>query len=305
MSMQDFFNGRFGVSLGLFLSRILPPKAAYPFIQFLTGLVARQENSKIIQAIRANQSVISGGSLSNQQLAQRAHLVLQNTGRSLYDFNHNLNNPQRVLELVEFDPSFEQWFEYSRVKKQPLIWVAPHLSNFDLMARALNLRGAQFQVLSFPKPSAAYRMQNKLRTLPGIEVTPMSIQALRQASATLRANGTVITGVDRPLPDHEAKYQPVFFGYPASLPVFHIRLALKHNLPIQVITGCRKPDGITRIMASDPIPMLRHPDLHQETVQNAETVLSIIEHFIRLAPEQWAMFYPVWPEVQANQLITS
>jgi KDO2-lipid IV(A) lauroyltransferase len=300
MNFQDLINGRLGVGLGLFLSRSLPPQMAHVVIRSVSGLISRRKNSKMVQAIRANQCAISNERLSEQELAQRTHLVLQNTGRSLYDFYHNLHDPQKVMDLVEFDPSFEQWFEYRRLKKQPIIWVAPHLSNFDLMARALILRGTQFQVLSYPQPNAGYRWQNKLRELPGLEVTPMSIQALRQASATLRANGTVITGVDRPLPDPEAKYRPVFFGCPASMPVFHIRLALKHNLPIQVITGYRKPDGISRILASDPIPMQRHPDLHEELVRNAEVVLASIERFIRLAPEQWAMFYPVWPEAQAN-----
>jgi len=43
--------------------------------------------------------------------------------------------------------------------------------------------------------------------------------------------------------------------------------------------------------------MESYPDRHQEIILNAERVLSIAEAAIRRAPQQWAMFYPVWPEM--------
>lgn len=300
MTLQDLINGRLGVGGALLLSRGMPTQIAYPFIRLIASVLSHQNNSNLVRAIRANQWVISGEKLTDAELKQRTRMVLQNTGRSIYDFYHYLRSPQKVIDLVAFDTRFTEWFECSLKQKQPMIWVAPHQSNFDLMARALILKGTQFQVLSYPQPNAGYRWQNQIRELPGLEITPMSIQALRQASVTLRSNGTVVTGVDRPLPDPDAKYQPTFFGRPAALPVFHIRLALKHDLPIIVIAGRRDPDGKTLIMATDPIPMQHYADLHEETIRNAEAVLSAIENFIRLAPEQWAMFYPIWPEALAS-----
>jgi phosphatidylinositol dimannoside acyltransferase len=296
MNLQNLINGRFGVWFGLLAGRHLPHQIAYPLIKMIASLIARQKNSPMIQSIRANQWVVSGESLSGPELDQQARQVLQNTGRNIYDFYHNLHDSQKIIDLVELNPSFEALLECNRGKRLPLIWVAPHQSNFDLMIRSLLLRGAHFQALSYPQPKAGYRMQNKVREHPGLMLTPMSLQALRQASETLRANGAVVTGVDRPLPDPEAKYQPNFFGRPASLPMLHIRLALKHDLPITVAAGYRKPDGKTIIMATEPIPMQRYPDLHEETIRNAETILSAVETYIRVAPEQWAMFYPVWPE---------
>jgi lauroyl/myristoyl acyltransferase len=40
------------------------------------------------------------------------------------------------------------------------------------------------------------------------------------------------------------------------------------------------------------------PDLKTAIEANAERVLVEAEKFIRLAPNQWSMFYPVWPEVE-------
>jgi phosphatidylinositol dimannoside acyltransferase len=65
---------------------------------------------------------------------------------------------------------------------------------------------------------------------------------------------------------------------------------------VTVITGCRTPEGRYRVIASEPITLQPDADLVQETVANAERVLAVVTDFIRRAPEQWAMFYPVWPE---------
>jgi KDO2-lipid IV(A) lauroyltransferase len=94
----------------------------------------------------------------------------------------------------------------------------------------------------------------------------------------------------------DSKYCPRFFGRPASMPVLHILLALKTNAPVVVTAAIMRPDGIYQFFASDFIAMQPHSDRHTEILLNAERVLSVAEGFIRQAPQQWAMFYPVWPE---------
>jgi hypothetical protein len=48
---------------------------------------------------------------------------------------------------------------------------------------------------------------------------------------------------------------------------------------------------------SEPIQMKSHPDPHEEIIRNAETVLKVGEAYIRAHTGQWAMFYPVWPDL--------
>jgi phosphatidylinositol dimannoside acyltransferase len=115
----------------------------------------------------------------------------------------------------------------------------------------------------------------------------------------------VLTGIDRPLPNGDSKYRAHFFGRLASLPVFHIRLALKHKLPIVVLGACRQPDGRYCVWASEPIAMQPDADLVQETVSNAERILAVISGYIRRAPDQWAMYYPVWPEALDQMPVSS
>ena len=105
-----------------------------------------------------------------------------------------------------------------------------------------------------------------------------------------------MTGIDRPIAD--TRYRPRFFGRPASLPVVHVQLALKTNVPVYVVAAIMRPDHTYEIHTSEPIEMQRYKDRETELIENAETILKIAEDYIRMAPVQWSMFYPVWPEVE-------
>jgi phosphatidylinositol dimannoside acyltransferase len=296
IKLENLINSRTGIAFGLALSRV-PPQVGYEIARRLGCQVASMKNNPMVRAVRANQWVIHDERPTARELDEMAAAIFQNVARSLYEFWHFSGDSPVAKGMVAFDPSFTSCFERSRETQSGLLIVFPHLSNFDLIGRVTALNGNPLHVLSFPQPMGGYRWQNKLRGMPGLKVTPLSIEALRQASETLRAGGTVVTGIDRPISGPEnSKYRPRFFDRPANLPVFHIRLALKLNLPIVVMGSQRTPDGRYLVWTSDPIPMVRHPDLVQETIQNAETILAVSASFIQRTKDQWAMFFPVWPE---------
>lgn len=297
LKLTEILNSRLGIALGLGLSRLIKPRVGYPLARWIADLISTRRRAMMVRAVRANQWVIHDMRINREQLNILVRDTFRSSAYSLYEFWHLFTNPKAVIDQVEFQPSFLECIQRAQKHESGTIIVVPHISNFDLIGRAAVLRGLELHILSYPQPPGGYRWQNRLRELPGLLVTPMSVEALRRASDTLSENRVVLTGVDRPLSNiDKGKYRPHFFGRPATLPVFHIRLALKHNLPIIVLGGARKPDGRYTVWASDPIPMQRHPDLIQETVQNSEAVLSVIAENIRKAPDQWAMFYPVWPE---------
>jgi len=295
ISLETLFRSRTGLSLGLALCS-LPPAIGYPAARWIGRRLSARKHDPSVCAVRSNQWVVHSGNISAAELDKLVADTFQSTAISLYEFWHYLRDPQALINMVDFDPGFIACFERARQDKTGLLLVVPHISNFDLIGRTTVLIGYPLHVLSYPNPSGMYQGQNQLRELPGLTVTPMSIEALRLASDTLRSGGTVLTGIDRPLPNPDGKYMPRFFGKPASMPVFHVRLALKHKLPLYMVGGVRKPDGRYFVWASEPVEMIPHPDLVQETVQNAEAALEVAEDFIRKAKEQWAMFYPVWPE---------
>jgi lauroyl/myristoyl acyltransferase len=302
MNLQTFLNSHAGIAIGLSLSQAFPTRFGYRVSRWLADLISARRNNPMVRAVRANQWVVSEERADSKTLDRLVRDTYRTNARSLFEFWHYFQSPEKIMRMIKFDENFERMAAVATRRDTGTILVTPHMSNFDLVGRAVVLHGVPLHVLSYPQPPGGYRWQNMLREMPGLTVTPMSIESLRQASETLRANGAVITGVDRPLPElMEAKYQPYFFHRRAPVPVFHIRLAIKHDLPISVV-GARfdKMDGCYHIWASEPIVIERRPDLIEEMESNAEKILSIIAMHIRQAPVQWAMFYPVWPDTLAQ-----
>ena len=301
MALIDLLNSKWGTGLGTGISSLVPPEVGYPLGTAIADLLSSLKTSPIVRAVRANQWAIHNGQLTRKQLNTLVRDTFRSSARSLYEFWHLFRSPQTVMDMVEFEPSFMNVVHRANRGDTGTILVSGHMANFDLIGRAMALRGLELQILSYPKPPGGYRWQNRIREIPGMRITPMSTEALLEASKTLRKNKVVLTNIDRPLPASSlvnglGKYRPRFFGHPANMPVYYIRLALKHHLPVTVIGGQRRPDGKYRVWAAEPIPMRPASDLIEETVQNAEAVLAVMADFIRERPEQWAMFYPVWPE---------
>jgi KDO2-lipid IV(A) lauroyltransferase len=126
-----------------------------------------------------------------------------------------------------------------------------------------------------------------------MNIVPTSVAALRRAIRHLEQGGMLVTGIDRPIPNPEIC--PHFFGRPATLPVHHIFLAMKAQVPVIVAAANLQSDDRYHVFASDLIEM--DADRQTGLLCNAEKVLAVAEQFIRNCPEQWCVPLPVWPQV--------
>jgi len=137
-----------------------------------------------------------------------------------------------------------------------------------------------------------------MRKKTGMNLIPASLNTLRQAVKHLERGGMVLTGMDHPVPD--PKYHPIFFGHAASLPTHYISLALKAHVPVVIMAAVYQADGKYHILSSEPIEMECNADRGREILRNAEIVLEQAERFIRLAPQQWNVPMPIWPQLLGN-----
>ncbi|HZW04340.1 MAG TPA: lysophospholipid acyltransferase family protein, partial [Anaerolineaceae bacterium] len=294
MSLRELLNTRYGVTTALAIAQGTPRRLAHKIVEWAAVFFARRRRTDLVKAVHLNQWVVSGKTLNAVELHRATIEVFRNTGRSFYDFYHNLDRPKEVLRLVRLTPEFDKVLRERERAKDGTMIVVPHLSNFDLAGRALALLGFRFQVLSYPVTPGGYKLQNKLRSEAGLEVTPMNIDAMRRAKKRLQDGGLVLTGMDRPM--EESNYPVRFFGQLANLPVTYIRLALQAHCPVLPVVCQRAPDGYYYMHAAEPVEMQEYKDQQETTVLNAERVVSLVEKFIRQTPRQWAMFYPVWPQ---------
>jgi lauroyl/myristoyl acyltransferase len=293
--LQTVINSQIAVGLALGLGRILPASVGYRLADRLALMIAAQKRSSMYRAVRANQWVLHGGAISSDELDRVVMAVFRNTADCLYDFYHHLDLLPEMEKRIHFSRRGEALLEKRGKGESGVVIVGVHLSNFDLVAREAARHGLKAMVLAYSNPGKGYQWQNELRRRAGLDLVPASAEAVRQAIRRLKQGENVLTGIDRPI--QEVKYQPLFFGRPASLPVHHIHLALAANAEIVVVGAIKRGGGIYDIQVSEPIKMQTCSDRDKEILTNAEKVLKVAEGMIRQVPEQWSMFFPVWPEI--------
>jgi lauroyl/myristoyl acyltransferase len=293
MAFQDLINSRFGIGIVLALGKIIPPKTGYRLGEKIARIIVSFRNNPMVKAVRANQWVVSGKKLDTRQLDEITLKTFQHTANCLYDLYHYLPHPEQIMNMVNMSPKLIGLLNKSLSAKKGTIILAPHMSNFDMAGRAMALHGFPILVLSYPQPPGGYQWQNKMRQEYGIEIAPMSFESLRSARERLKNGGLVLTGMDRPM--QTSNHCPNFFGYPAPVPVTYVSLASMTRSNMVVASCIGTGQGSYMVDCSDIIQFIPHEDKNLEFIINAERVVQEAEKYIFKAPDQWSMFYPVWP----------
>ncbi len=293
-----FTQGSIGTIIAMKLSQACPSKIGYAIAGYIAGVIATRWWNPVVQAVRLNQAVIHDFKLGYHRLNRAVRRVFVCQSRSLYNFYHYLDRIDRIQELVRISPAMQKLMDESNKGGRGTMLLIPHLCGFDLGGLLLASKGYKFLTLSYPNPPKGYEMQNKLRTDRGEEVMPMSFESTRLARERLQAGGTVLTGIDRPHPG--SGYHPLFFGHPAELPVAYVKLALKTNARVHVVAFQNLKNLTYEIDASEEIPLIPMDDPKEELEANAARILKMAEVYIRKNPASWAMFYPVWPELETR-----
>jgi lauroyl/myristoyl acyltransferase len=293
MDLQRFTTGKLAIKMVFAITKT-PPRFGYWFGNLVADWFSGRKNSTITRVVRANQWVIRGEQSPPEELDRATKLVFRHAARCYYDLYHNLNNPEALERLAPPSPKEEWIIQRSQEGGEGMMVVGPHLSGFDLVLLALAHRGLRGQGLSPTQPPGGYEIQNHYRASTGIELTPINRRSLHQAINYMKNGGLAFTGVDRPVDEDKTRLR--FFGRESQLPTGPVRLAMKAQVPIMIVAAQYRSDGLYHLITSDPIPMDTHRDRTTAILRNAEKVLSTLEGFIRQAPEQWLMFFPVWPQ---------
>ena len=106
MAIQNLINGPVGITFLLTVARLLPPAAGYRLAKVLGRYIARQQSSPVVQAVRTNQWVVSGCTLSKEELDQRTEAVFIYRGRYLYENYHYYHQQGSLADKIQFAESF-------------------------------------------------------------------------------------------------------------------------------------------------------------------------------------------------------
>jgi lauroyl/myristoyl acyltransferase len=301
MSIQNFFNSKPSVQFSILIGKYLPRKWGYGVGRTLSSLIGTFDNLSINRNIGCNQYIVQGEHQTRSDLKRSAIKVLSHAARCYYDLHHFIDKPEELDALVPWSDQMQSFVDLT-TKKQGYMVVAPHISNFDLVVSRLVRGGFQGKVLSYPSPGSGYQLQNEIRESYGMDLTPLNVPGIEAATVEYMKNGGIAaTGVDRPLPIRKKRHYVNFFGKPSPLPLGYITTALAADVPIIVVTAYMKPDGRYGFRHTEPIPLKKYPSKLDNILRNAEMILKEIEAFIKLTPEQWLRYYPVWPDLLENK----
>lgn len=301
LNPQAIINSRFGIGLALVLGRIMPSKVGYPIASSAAKYVSRRKSWNLVKAARLNQWVISGQSLSANELDIAVQKAFDHTARCQFDLYRHIQNPLAMAEWVKESPAFEALLkDYSGdpIPGKGILVLGMHVSNFDFLMHYIVTQGLRTLALTVSNPGKGYRWQNDLRARSGLEIVPASKDTIRIAERRLKEGECVLSGLDRPVSG--ARYKPRFFGVPSALPSFYVPIALRAKVPIVVVAAFKDDEGCYHIDLSEPIYLRPHDNRQVEIEANAELVLAASEKFILRAPTQWSMFYPVWPQLMSQ-----
>lgn len=297
MAIQNILNSKFSVQFSILIGKYLPLKWGYSFTNLLGSLIGSFRNWDINRNIRLNQYVVQGERLTSTELNRAAKNVLTHAGRCYYDLHHYIDRLDELEDLIPWTDQMQEFINLTE-QDQGFMVVAPHISNFDLVVSRLVRGGYQGRVLSYPNPGSGYQLQNEIRKSYGLELTPLDDPDVEAESISyLRSGGVVATGVDRPVPTRKRRHYVNFFGRPSPLPLGYITTALAADVPIIVVTAYMLPDGRYAFKSTNLIHLRKFGNKLDNILLNAEMVIKEIERFIKLAPEQWLMYYPVWPDL--------
>ncbi|MGI8574800.1 MAG: phosphatidylinositol mannoside acyltransferase [Egibacteraceae bacterium] len=167
-----------------------------------------------------------------------------------------------------------------------------HHGSWDLAARWAETHGYHLAVVAeIIRPRRVFRRFVELREALGLEVVPLrrGEDLTRRLGEVLSANHLVGLLTDRDLSGRAPLV--TLFGRSARLPTGAARLAARHGAPIVPISLVQRPGRRWHLQVLAPIrPQGRElRELHDE-------VARALERLIRLAPEQWHAFMPIWTD---------
>ena len=227
---------------------------------------------------------------------------VSHAGIASFEFFHKVAHGREALgELVYLPPELLEMFEEKAAAGRGMVAVSAHLGALDLAGVAFTVTDFQVQVISYAAPPAGYRLVNELRNDHGLVITPGSKEALAQATARLESAGVVFTAVDRPVPPGRKATEVQFFGRSTRLWNGYATMAFATGALLFFVWVERSPAGRYAIRFNEPIDCADPPgDVDHVT----SLILQQAEDAIRANPDQWLMFFPVWPRNESAEAVT-
>ena len=235
---------------------------------------------------------------SEAEIAEILGGVWENLGRvggefvhleGLWDYDYNRPTPGRI------ETSDALKFGEMRDDGKPALIFSAHLANWELAAVSAAEHGLDAAVL-FRAPNNRFMAEliHETRSNSMVKLVPTGFQSVFSMAGTLERGGHVGMLVDQYYHEIHGAVRVNFFGRSTPANPTLARFARQFDCPVYGTRIVRLPKNRFRVDLVGPIDLPRDAEGKVDIQGATQTVMSIIEGWIREHPEQWLWLHRRW-----------
>lgn len=250
-------------------------------------LFPNREKTRTLEHLR----LIYGATWSEEKIRTTARNVYRELGRNMFDAIYLSRAPLARFEtLVRHDDlaDFKKAYDCGR----GVVVITAHVGCFEMLLHSFARYG--FRSFAIGRRMFDPRLEEIVRTIRSGE----DIEYMGRDEGALKVVRQLKQGkIFGVLIDQDVRVEAVFadfLGRPANTPSGPMKIAMKFNIPVVVVTTARQPDNTHYIFISKPIDLVRTGDFENDLVKNVQIASDIICTTIKRFPEQWVWMHRRW-----------
>jgi phosphatidylinositol dimannoside acyltransferase len=278
------------------LARVIPA----PVADRLGAAVMRALSGRMgarSAVVRAHMRRILGPAVSDETIEQTARHCFAAYGRYWAESFRIAS-----LSRAELDAGME-WEGFIHVETalqrgNGAMLTMPHIGGFEWGGAWFAASGYDATVVAESlEPPELFEFFKTLREGFGLEVVGLGDAAAGAILRRLRSNGLVGLVCDRDISGTGAEVE--FFGHPTTIPAGPATLALRTGAAVLPCAVYFEDGGLHRGVVRPPLDVSRTGNLRDDVQRITQAMAHEFENLIRLAPEQWHVLQPNWPDIPA------
>jgi Kdo2-lipid IVA lauroyltransferase/acyltransferase len=281
------------------MTRLLPRRiglALFGTIGLVLSLVPHADRTRTLRNLRE----VFGATWSKREIRRTMHAVYRELGKNLFDaFYLPRTTPQQFDHIVTCDPLDAMLQAYR--ERNGVIAITAHTGCFEMLLHFIPRHGMQSCAVGkklrdreIDRIVRQNRSGDDIVYIDRSEPARNIIRRLREG----RVFGALIdqdTAVDGVFAE--------FLGKNAWTPTGPVRLAMRMNIPLFVVTTARKSDNTHHVFIKGPIALQRTGDEAKDIWYNTTMINHEICTTIMRYPEQWVWMHDRWRRRQTEATI--
>jgi phosphatidylinositol dimannoside acyltransferase len=205
-----------------------------------------------------------------------------------------LGTTPRSEVLQHFVVDGFEHLERGMAEGRGVVMALPHVGSWEY-------GGAWLAAVGYPMTAVAERIEPPElfdyfvaeRAAMGLTVIPLGPESMTEVMKTLRAGGLVGLLCDRDL--NGSGMDVEFFGEKTTMPAGPATAALRTGAVLLTAAVYSGPGRDHRAVINPPIDTTREGSFRSDVRRLTQRIATEFQSSIRLAPEQWHVFQPLWP----------